>query len=371
MASDTPHMGRPIAATIICVGVIGAAIVTAVVMLRARPLDDASRARSLVHALPSQIHRIEVVAIGDALELEPRLIDLGPVPPGSQIVADLHVFNRTDHRLEFANVTTTCGCTTGHLESDSVAPGRDTSLRVQVEAPVRLGATSRQTVRLIRKDHFQPLAVAISCTVASPIHLAVADFDEQGRSAIEAVEEDAIPFRIVTAKPDIFGSLPTTSAARHDLTVLESIYREKGRPREVLLKLDHPDIQTLSVPMSVLREGASSRPQSAPRIETSPAGESRLYTTPRRIDFGLVRPGVASEQTLTVLGVDGMTEPTLHFLSHNAQIEVALTALSPRGLDITLRMTSQEGYIGHLSGQLRISIGDSFAITEVRALAAH
>lgn len=90
------------------------------------------------------------------IELQTDKYDMGLIENDRIAVQHTKIFNRGDAPLKIARVTTSCGCTTGEMESTLVAPGGESDLIIRVDPAKIPGFFAEKVLTLHTNDPTNP-----------------------------------------------------------------------------------------------------------------------------------------------------------------------------------------------------------------------
>lgn len=75
--------------------------------------------------------------------VSPASYDLGQIGPGNPVTTTFAVSNQGNGPLLIESVTTSCGCTTAQISSQTIAPGASADLTVTFDPQAHAGATGQ------------------------------------------------------------------------------------------------------------------------------------------------------------------------------------------------------------------------------------
>jgi hypothetical protein len=108
---------------------------------------------------------------------DPRLVvdrerhDFGTIPPTDTVEAVFTVSNTGGKTLEITKVQTSCGCTAGMMDSQSILPGKSSRLRVTYDPRGKNGPQNR-ALTLFTNDPQNPqkqLGISANVAAVAPI----------------------------------------------------------------------------------------------------------------------------------------------------------------------------------------------------------
>lgn len=250
---------------------------------------------------------------------EPRTLDLGFMPPGTDAQGTITLRNTGDQPRIVRDVKVSCKCTTvTSIAGSIIPPGGSVEFQVKLEG-ARVQGPRRSNVNVVFDGDFAPLLVPIQGEVALPIRAVppyinlVGDAPRSGRLVVEAPDKKPFKLLAVDGKaPNVSGGYdPATDSPRASY-ILEydlSAVAAKERPEAyMLIETDREDCPVLDVRIRSERSVPRGRVKLADfrlNLGAMAPGESRVF------DIGLLEPteltsitAGSSDFTLELLGTD-------------------------------------------------------------------
>jgi hypothetical protein len=87
--------------------------------------------------------KASAIPVGPRITIEPLSFDFGPALQDKTLTKEFLIKNFGSSDLVIESVSTTCGCTVGHLDTRTLKPGMSVPLRVSLETRNYPGALQR------------------------------------------------------------------------------------------------------------------------------------------------------------------------------------------------------------------------------------
>jgi hypothetical protein len=131
------------------------------------------------------------------LTLEPAVIELGDVRPGSKHPVRVVVRNAGDETIDIVETRSTCWCAVTELSDKKVGVGESVVMSGEIEVPDALGELERQ-VYVFVKGYSQPITVQIRGEVSRGIRVRTeADSGQSGTTVAKLESIDGEAFTIL------------------------------------------------------------------------------------------------------------------------------------------------------------------------------
>jgi hypothetical protein len=239
--------------------------------------------------------------------IQPALMDLGFIRPGTTARGEVELFNVSDEPVKILKSATTCLCTTVDLSETVIPPRSLIKLPAALEAGQQLGPKSA-TITLIFEGYDAPLEVSVKAEVALAVRSIPGFISHQVPHTREYADRfeyqlesiDGAPFRVVAVQgdaPDFVGFDPAVDAPRAAYTLVFDFSRysattcldAQGRPMPPYLAIetDHPGGRLID--MRIMH--------ACTRHEMPEPGQDWTLAE-RRALIGVVEPGGSAEFTV-------------------------------------------------------------------------
>jgi hypothetical protein len=292
-----------------------------------------------------------------AIVVEPRLVDVGPIPVGAEKSFLAHVENPRASAIAISHVASSCGCTRVALAENELAAGAKTTLTGSVRAASQPGPFRHRIKLFVAKDPDAPVGeLEIVGTTKSEIEL-LSPPDTLTPDAVGGKPAEASV--VVVNRSDAAVDLKPPTDLPPELAVRVEPQRvpPNGRGQIVvralpsaLLDLDyelkiacsHPREQTLTIPLRIRPKGGIRVAPAAVRLGVV----SREYLT-RQTDIRITLSG----SLLSRLAVTEVIPPDC--------LEIASKEIVGAEA-VCLHCRFRPGYSGvDMSGDLRIVLTDA------------
>lgn len=295
------------------------------------------------------------------------MLDFGRVLPGSVVSEEVWIINASETAVTVLETHSTCGCTVAHLTERTINPGDGIPARVQLTVP-RRNSSIRKQVRFSFAGGLPESALTVEAQVAQPVIVRPRSLQADRLTSTEIVVEstDDRSFEILDTVPSVLSQdVAKGSSARHVMKIDEMLWRAAGQPSKIVLKLNHPEVSEVQIPVrsarARLQPTAGSRPPQQPQSRYDAAVEgSNPHVQGDNIMLGDVpRDGIA-EIAITLAGrFANEMEPRLTFQSHLVRAELGAIARAPDSCTLTIRFVPLANRTGNLHDHLRVQIGDA------------
>ena len=105
------------------------------------------------------------------LEVDRVQHDFGTIPPTEKVEAVFNVANKGAKTLEISRIQTSCGCTAGMMDSQTIKPGETSRLKVTYDPRGKSGRQAK-TLMLFTNDPQNPqkqLSISADVIASAPI----------------------------------------------------------------------------------------------------------------------------------------------------------------------------------------------------------
>jgi hypothetical protein len=199
------------------------------------------------------------------LVIDPPLIDLGAIAPGSVQTRTFTLRNVSGKPVTIVSAFPSCKCTTlTDLAGKEIAPGASVELKASMDAPKAPGPKDAK-VFVTLKDGSKPLIAKMEGVVTLPVQPSPAFINAlkgNRKGVIDFTSSDGKPFRILSVEgaPPVFTDFdPAKDAPRsHYLVQWDLSMVPDGKFRQwLLVETDRPDCPL--IPLRVRNEGTGAR----------------------------------------------------------------------------------------------------------------
>jgi hypothetical protein len=183
------------------------------------------------------------------VKADPSVIDFGEMPTNEPKKANIKLTNTGDKPMTLVRANASCGCTALKVTPNTVIePQQSLDIEVQLNGPPKAGDIHGKTVTFIVEGQANlvvPLkGKAVSFVVAEPTTVDPAT-NPEGKLVLKSI--DGQPFRIMSTQPAVLENLVREAKAEHEVTVSYEKYKAIGPNRQLMIYLDHPKCQQLSM----------------------------------------------------------------------------------------------------------------------------
>ena len=197
-------------------------------------------------------------ALVERLRVEPATLDFGDLLPDIQVSRSVRLHNIGDRPLRVTRAVADCGCATPSAPDGPIPAGAS----VEVEVTLRPGVTQGTTLSK-RVTWEVDGALPAHCTVrgvvgsflkCTPSVLdAPADAASAPEGEITLASAIEVPFTVTEVDPSIEVEGALEPAVRQVLHIDWKLWREAGRPLQVMVTTDHPGVPP--IPVIIRRHG--------------------------------------------------------------------------------------------------------------------
>ena len=213
---------------------------------------DASKLTTSAEATPEQLKTTQARPNDFIVKAVPDVLDMGEIATNETKKAKMQLVNSSDKPMTLVRAQPTCGCTALDVKPNTVIdPNGTLDVQVQLNGPARAGEIHGKSIRFIVEGQadlvVQLKGKAVSFVVSEPAALDPDKHD--GKMTVKSV--DGQPFRIMSSQPSILEGLDKEARPEHHVTVSYEKLREAGLHRQLIIYLDHPKCQQLSMPVTL------------------------------------------------------------------------------------------------------------------------
>ncbi len=182
--------------------------------------------------------------------LNPKEVDFGEVQRGQTAEATVELTNVTNELIHITRAKASCGCTVVDLPQDDLKPGETISVRVQLKPTQPVGAKLGKSVYFTFDGGVEPVALSVFAEVVEFVTVTPGRVDlgvvPIGTVTLRARDEQ--PFKIIGVEPAVFlGGASLEANTQHSVIISRQLWRQHGSPREIVLLLDHPQVDRVTV----------------------------------------------------------------------------------------------------------------------------
>ena len=253
-------------------------------VLAASALGMAGLGAPLRSAIPFTVNPAPGDEVPAPVRFQAPRVDLALTLKGAVREAALTLVNTSSEAIGIASITSDCPCVSiSGTEGDSLvgavlAPGDSRTIRIRYTAPLRAGRASRSMVT-VRLADGRTVKTAVTSRVVEAVasaHQRVAAPVERD-TMVELVSMDGSPFRVTASEPAVFGALPLEPSTGATLTLTRDLWLSAGRPRAVLLTIEHPVVKHMVVRLAEPPpDDPESRPQTPSRRDPRRPSEGEM-----------------------------------------------------------------------------------------------
>jgi ankyrin repeat protein len=216
------------------------------------PRAEASDISTAAEATPEQLKALPTRPNDFIVKAVPETLDMGEIATNETKKAILKLVNTGDKPMTLVRAQPTCGCTALDIKPNTViGPNETVDVQVQLNGPAKAGEIHGKSVRFIVEGQadlvVQLKGKAVSFVVSEPAALDPDKHD--GKMTIKSI--DGSPFRIMSSQPSILDGVDKEPRTEHNVTVSYEKLREAGLHRQLIIYLDHPKCQQLTMPVTL------------------------------------------------------------------------------------------------------------------------
>jgi hypothetical protein len=222
-----------------------------------RPPKDKDPARRTVPGSQQQQPAAEPSPA--TLTVDPAELDMGTIATGKSATGTVRLTNSGPDPITIQDCRTSCGCTTTSCpKGKALQPGESADVEIRLSGGSRARRVKKTvTFRVVDQ---QPVTMPVSVQVVAYVTIEPMTIDPEeaidGRVLIKATDEQ--PFRIVSMTPQIIEVFPTEPSLAHEVFLDWDVWRELGRGRRMVFKIDHPKTDSVTTIVRV-------KPKRSPR----------------------------------------------------------------------------------------------------------
>jgi len=278
-------------------------------------------ARSLLIALVISLAVFMPSARAQEVKIPPisiknNAVELGTHAPGASAIKEIKVRNTSDKPITIRRAAGNCSCMTLIVRDAQIAPGKQGTIILAVDAPKKMGRLTRE-MYIFLEGYTAPARIPVYADLQYAVVVNKGALPEliQREGVLTLTSSDAKAFRVLSAGEQE----PVSAIEGHDLSVPATMHALRynlgtGEPAELprffTITTDHPDAKLIPVRVSAKglwqawRDRRRIRPVA--ELETlfrSPQGKSPSIL----VEFAGVEPGPA--ETMTVVSSNPKVTP--------------------------------------------------------------
>lgn len=192
--------------------------------------------------------RPATVTAPSTLSVEPARLVLGTVSTGKYATGTVTLTNTGTEPITIDQCKTSCGCTSTNCpKGEQLQPGASTDVEIRITAGTRARQINKTVTFLVadQKAVILPVSVEVIAYVTITPQTIDPEINADGKLVLKS--SDDVPFRILSVSPDVVESLGDTEALEHELFVSWETWRDLGENRRLVVNIDHPEVEQVSV----------------------------------------------------------------------------------------------------------------------------
>ncbi len=360
---------RPLAAILLFVVAQGCS-------LESEPRRPVARLKATAEASAGKAY----VAARTPIRLDPPSVDFGLIQRGTTAETTVRLTNTTDEPIGIIEAKTSCGCMVADVPKEPFGPGKSVQVTIRRSVKGRVGSKSTRTVRFILDGEFEPVSLSVIAQVAEFVTINPSELDrsmtEDQKFVLRATDDR--PFRVLGVQPPVIaGELDGRAEVEHEINVSADRMAGLRSLRTVVFKLDHPHVDSLTVPVRNAPAKRTATDQRTPSLlrrqsqATYVATPSRpsLQLLPRRLSFGRVATDEHPTRKVLIKDVSSVEGVQLSVSCDSPLVTVELvgTELTRSGILLELRLLPRSSKSGRLRAKLDVLHGRARGSVELYA----
>lgn len=192
-------------------------------------LEEVRASDEMAEAAPAESAQIDPNATEPPplIVLERKEFDMGMVDVKEHTIKTMSVYNHGGQPLVISRISTSCGCTTGRMIEDTIAPGETGTLEIEIDPNRINGYRSRKVLTLASNDPKNPsVKLVVAAQIPGELLYSTRDFVfdtlEDGVAADKRVRVTQ-----TTPEPVIFGVLEVRGGPEFMTASKEDVPQEK------------------------------------------------------------------------------------------------------------------------------------------------
>ncbi|MFP6583877.1 MAG: DUF1573 domain-containing protein [Candidatus Hydrogenedentota bacterium] len=142
-------------------------------------LEEVRASTEMAEAAPAERAQIDPASTEapPLIVLETKEFDMGMVHVKEHTIKQISIYNHGGQPLVISKVSTSCGCTTGRMLEDTIAPGQTGTLEIEIDPSRINGYRSRKVLTLASNDPVNPsVKLIVAAQIPGELLFSTRDF---------------------------------------------------------------------------------------------------------------------------------------------------------------------------------------------------